>query len=190
MKTIQSIQVYFHSFRDDNLNEIKEQQVINEAFVVKHDGRKLQWKPTHSTNRFKKEFCHKWESSSREEGKQEHTLEPPKGDYYGLSSDDSLSPWRKKLRNDDNLQGEFQKIKSPTYEGEMNIVEKVEEWVLGMSKYFWVHNYYSKMKARIAIYNLNCKASRWWRDLKHTKKDDLREVWWTKFLNIFQEKYM
>ena len=46
------------------------------------------------------------------------------------------------------------------------------------------------MKSRIAIYNLNCKASRWWRDLKHTKKDDLREVWWTKFRNIFQEKYM
>jgi len=82
----------------------------------------------------KNNFYHKWESSSREEGKQEHTLEPPKGDYYGLSSDDSLSPWRKKLRNDDNLQGEFQKIKSPTYEGEMNIGEKAEEWVLGMSK--------------------------------------------------------
>ena len=46
------------------------------------------------------------------------------------------------------------------------------------------------MKARIGIYNLNCKACRWWRDLKHTKKDDLREVWWTKFHNIFQEKYM
>ena len=83
--------------------------------------------PTHSTNRFKKEFYHKLESSSREEGKQEHTLEPPKGDYYSLSSDDSLSPWRKKLRNDDNLQGEFPKTKSPTYEGEMNIGEKFEE---------------------------------------------------------------
>ena len=46
------------------------------------------------------------------------------------------------------------------------------------------------MKAHIAIYNLNLKASRWWRDLKHSKKDDLREVWWTKFRNIFQEKYM
>ena len=126
MKTIQSIQVYFHSFRDDNLNEIKEQEVINESFVVKHDGRKLQRKHIDSINRFKKEFCHKRESSSREEAKQEHTLEPPKEYYYSLSSDDSLSPWRKKLRNDDNLQGEFQEIKSPTYEGEINIGEKVE----------------------------------------------------------------
>ena len=69
MKTIQSIQVYFHSFRDDNLNEIKEQQVNNEAFVVKHDGRKLQQKPTHSTNRFKKEFYHKQAAREMKENK-------------------------------------------------------------------------------------------------------------------------
>ena len=46
------------------------------------------------------------------------------------------------------------------------------------------------MKARIAIYNLNFKASRWWRDLKHTKKYELREIKWSKFCKIFQEKYM
>ena len=84
----------------------------------------------------------------------------------------------------------FRKIKSPTYEGETNTGEKVEEWILGVSEYFQVHNYSSEMKSCLAIYNLNNKASRWWRDLKHTKKDDLREVWWTKFHNIFQEKYM
>ena len=46
------------------------------------------------------------------------------------------------------------------------------------------------MKARISIYNLNGKAARWWRDLKHTNKDELREIRWSKFHNIFQEKYM
>ena len=46
------------------------------------------------------------------------------------------------------------------------------------------------MKARLAIYNLNGKAARWWRDLKHTKKDELREIRWSKFHKIFQEKYM
>ena len=35
----------------------------------------------------------------------------------------------------------------------------------------------------------NEKASRWWRDLKHTKKDELREIRWSKFRKIFQEKY-
>ena len=50
-----------------------------------------------------------------------------------------------------------------------------------MSKYFQVHNYSSEMKARLAIYNLNGKEARWWRDLKHTKKDELREMRWDNF---------
>ena len=46
------------------------------------------------------------------------------------------------------------------------------------------------MKAHLAIYNLNGKASRWWRDLKHTKKDEVREIRWSNICNIFQHKYM
>ena len=46
------------------------------------------------------------------------------------------------------------------------------------------------MKAQLAIYNLNAKAARWWRDLKHTKKDEVREIRWSVFRKIFQEKYM
>ena len=82
--------------------------------------------PTHSTSKFKKDFYHKCGSSLREEGKEEHTPEPPERDFHSPSSDDSLSPCKKKQRNDDNLQGEFRNIKSPTYEGEMNTGEKVE----------------------------------------------------------------
>ena len=68
--------------------------------------------------------------------------------------------------------------------------EKAEEWLLGMSKYFQVHYYSSVIQARLSIYNLNGKATRWWRDLKHTKKDELREIRWENFQKIFQEKYM
>ena len=46
------------------------------------------------------------------------------------------------------------------------------------------------MKAHLAIYNLNGKVARWWRDLKHTKKDELRERQWDTFQKNFQEKYM
>ena len=56
----------------------------------------------------------------------------------------------------------------------MNAGEKAKEWILGMRKYFRVHNYSSDMKSRLAIYNLNGKAARWWRDLKHTKKDEVK----------------
>ena len=72
----------------------------------------------------------------------------------------------------------------------MNTGEKSKEWLLGMRKYFRVHNYSSEMKAHLAIYNLNGKEARWWRDLKHTKKYELREIQWSKFRKIFQEKYM
>ena len=46
------------------------------------------------------------------------------------------------------------------------------------------------MKDRLSIYNLNGKAARWWRDLKHTKKDELRKIRWSNFRKIFKEKYM
>ena len=46
------------------------------------------------------------------------------------------------------------------------------------------------MNAQLSIYNLNFKATRWWRDLKHTKKDELREIHWDKFQKIFEENYM
>ena len=46
------------------------------------------------------------------------------------------------------------------------------------------------MKAQLSIYNLNGKETRWWRDLKHTKKDELREICWDTFRKLFQEKYM
>ena len=61
--------------------------------------------------------------------------------------------------------------------------------MLGMSKYFQVHNYSSEMKARLSIYNLNVKETRWWTDLKHTKKDELREICWDTFQKNFQDKY-
>ena len=52
------------------------------------------------------------------------------------------------------------------------------------------NGYSSAMKARLAIYNLNGKVERWWRDLRHTKKDELWEVCSDTFQKNFQEKYM
>ena len=54
--------------------------------------------------------------------------------------------------------------------------EKYEEMFLGMSKYFQIHIYSGEIKARLAIYNLNGKAVRWWRDLIHTKKYEVIEI--------------
>ena len=96
----------------------------------------LQGNPTQSTNISKREPYHKWASSPREEEKEERTPEAPKGDHDNPSSDDSLSPRRKKPRSDDSLQVGIRKIRRLTYEGEVNTREKAEEWLLGMRKYF------------------------------------------------------
>ena len=85
------------------------------------------------------------------------------------------------------FRGEFRKIRASTYEGEVNMGENAKEWLLGMSKYFQVHNYSSVMQARLGIYSLNGKAARWWRDLKHTKKYELREIRWENS-EIFSQK--
>ena len=52
-------------------------------------------------------------------------------------------------------------MKAPTYEGEMNTREKDKECLMGMNKYFQVHNYSSEMKSQMAICNLNGKEARW-----------------------------
>ena len=46
------------------------------------------------------------------------------------------------------------------------------------------------MKVHLAIYNLNEQVARWWRHLKHTKKDEVKEIKWSNFRRIFKEKYM
>jgi hypothetical protein len=43
----------------------------------------------------------------------------------------------------DELQGEMNKIKPPTFDGEHKEDEDAETWLLGMIKYFQLHNYSS-----------------------------------------------
>ena len=50
------------------------------------------------------------------------------------------------------LQGEFWKIKPPTFDGEAEEVAKA--WIINMNKYFQVYEYINKLKARLDIYQL------------------------------------
>jgi hypothetical protein len=65
----------------------------------------------------------------------------------------------------DELQGEMNKIKPPTFDGEHKKDEDAETWLLGMRKYFQLHNYSSHAEGRNAIYQLKGKASMWWDQL-------------------------
>jgi hypothetical protein len=70
-------------------------------------------------------------------------------------SSSSPSPTRKYNRYGvDELKGEMNNIKPPTFDGEHKNEEDVETWFLGMRKYFQLHNYSSHEKGRIAMYRM------------------------------------
>jgi hypothetical protein len=59
----------------------------------------------------------------------------------------------------DELRGEINKIKPPTFDVEHTKDEDVETWLLGVRKYFELNNYSSHAEGRIFIYQLKGKAS-------------------------------
>ena len=102
LKTLHSLQAELKSFIEYNLNERKQHQAINEALLCNITEGSPQGKPTQSTNRSKREPYHEQDGSPREAEK-EGTPEATKGDHHCPASDDSLSPWRKRQRNDDSI---------------------------------------------------------------------------------------
>jgi hypothetical protein len=40
--------------------------------------------------------------------------------------------------------------------------DDVEDWFLGMKKYFQLYNYSSNLEARISTYHLHGKDAMWW----------------------------
>jgi hypothetical protein len=68
-------------------------------------------------------------------------------------SSSSSSPTRKHRKSGkDELKGEMNKIKPPTFDGEHKKEEDAETWFLGMRKYFQLQNYFAHAEGRIAMY--------------------------------------
>ena len=108
MNTIQSLQVDLLSFRDDNMNERREQKEINESLLRILTGVNSHRQSTHSTNKYKENCHHKSRINSLiKEGREEHTPDFIEEEYQSSSSDGSPSPCKKSQKNYDSLQGEF-----------------------------------------------------------------------------------
>ena len=56
---------------------------------------------------------------------------------------------------------EFKKEKPPTIDGDMKKSQDAEAWLLGMRKFFRLHDYSENMRAIIATFNLKGKAYIW-----------------------------
>jgi hypothetical protein len=90
----------------------------------------------------------------------------------------------------DELKGEMNKIKPPTFDGEHKKEEDVETWFLGMRKYFQLYNYSSHVEGRISMYQLKGKASMWWDQLVEVQHIMERDITWQEFKRYFERKYL
>jgi hypothetical protein len=90
----------------------------------------------------------------------------------------------------DELQGEMNKIKPPTFDGEHKKDEDVETWLLGMRKYFQLHNYSSHAEGRISIYQPKGKASLWWDQLVQVHHIKEKSFTCKEFKKYFEKKYL
>jgi hypothetical protein len=90
----------------------------------------------------------------------------------------------------DELKGEMNKIKPPTFDGEHKKEEDVETWLLGMRKYFQLQNYSSHAEGRIAMYQLKGKASMWWDQLVQVQHVREKDITWKEFKRYFERKYL
>jgi hypothetical protein len=85
---------------------------------------------------------------------------------------------------------EFKKAKPPSFDGEIKKGEEAEAWLLGLKKYFKVHDFSENLKARVATFNLNGKASIWWEDLTNVKGIHEEDLSWEWFEKYFRKKYL
>jgi hypothetical protein len=90
----------------------------------------------------------------------------------------------------DELRGEMNKIKPPTFDGEHKKNEDANTWLLGMRKYFQLHNYSSHAEGRIFIYQLKGKTSMWWDHLVQVWHIKEKSVTWREFKKYFEKKYL
>jgi hypothetical protein len=103
----------------------------------------------------------------------------------------SLSPIRRYKRSGvDELQGEMNKIKPPTFDGEHKKYEDAKTWLLAIRKYFQLHTYSSHAEGRIDIYQLKGKASMWWDQLVQAQHIVEKSVTWREFKKYFENKYL
>jgi hypothetical protein len=121
-----------------------------------------------------------------------HHHHSPRHSTRRAHNSSSPSPVRKHKKKSgvDELQGEMNKIKPPTFDGEHKKDEDAETWLLNMRKYFQLHNYSSQEEGRIVIYQLKGKASMWWDQFVQVQHIDEKKVTWREFKRYFQRKYL
>eukprot|EP00253_Pinus_taeda_P016981 PITA_16981 len=113
---------------------------------------------------------------------------PPEGSEEQEECSDNVNEQQTSKRQRVELQGEFHKIKPPHFDGEQE--EAAEAWLINMNKYFQLYEYDHNLKARLAIFQLQGKATLWWEEVKIVKGVTEQTVTWDNFQKYFKERYL
>ena len=135
---------------------------------------------------------HKYSEEKREvKSASKHHHHSHRHSHKRVGNNSILSPVRRYNRSRvDELRGEMNKIKPPTFYGEHKKDEDAKTWLLGMRKYFQLHNYSSHVEGRISIYQLKGKESMWWDQLVQVQHIKEKSVTWREFKKYFEKKYL
>jgi hypothetical protein len=151
-KNIRNLQKDVQSYKDDNerLMKTKEQQEdFNMKLMQILD--KIE-KKLDKENGSRKSVSHRSpDEKGRSRSASIHHPCSPRNSNRRATNISISSPLRKhqKRYGMDELRGEMNKIKPPTFDGEHKKDEDVKTWLLGMRKYFQLHNYSSHAEGRI-----------------------------------------
>ena len=80
------------------------------------------------------------------------------------------------------------KLNPPSFDGEREREDDVEAWLLGLQRYFQLHNYSSNLEDRIATYHLHGKDAVWWDQLKKVENVNESRITWKQFNKYFQKE--
>jgi hypothetical protein len=131
------------------------------------------------------------ERRRRSRSSRRHHCHSPKNSSKETHSSSSSSPTRKHRKfGKDELKGEMNKIKPPTFDGEHKKEEDAETWLLGMKKYFQLQNYSTHAEGRIVMYHLKGKASMWWDQFVQVQHIREKDITWKDFKRYFEKKYL
>jgi hypothetical protein len=87
-----------------------------------------------------------------------------------------------------NCRENSEKLNPHIFDGEQE--EAAEAWLINMNKYFQLYEYDHNLKARLAIFQLQGKATLWWEEIKIVKGVSERTITWEKFQKYFKERYL
>eukprot|EP00253_Pinus_taeda_P011976 PITA_11976 len=171
LETVQELKNEMARLREDNARLTMEQERILKSLSERQN--QIPVNPSMEQQRMSEE--------------QNHPM-PPEGSEEQEERSDNVNEQQTSKRQKVELQGEFQKIKPPHFDGEQE--EAAEAWLINMNKYFQLYEYDHNLKARLAIFQLQGKATLWWEEVRIVKGVTEQTITWDNFQRYFKERYL